>query len=194
MDVKQLKTQRKALRTSFTICAKNIEEELMKEAPNVNQLSIWKAQIEDKFTRLEKCQTEITNLILKDTDAERAYEEDFLSVEKYRDRFSEVCAQIQRLSMKETEIKEFSEKRKKRFKLRIELKKVYRTVRRVFYPSVVQFSKILEDTSIPNEDKMQYLLQAVVPKEQAAWVVESFPAAQPRTIKELIAQLKVVMT
>ncbi|GBM86702.1 hypothetical protein AVEN_96110-1 [Araneus ventricosus] len=105
MDVTQLKTQRKALRTSFTICAKSIEDELMKEAPNVSQLSIWKAQIEDKFTRLEKCQTEITNLILKDTDAERAFEEDFLSAEKYRDRFSELCAQIQRLSMKETETK-----------------------------------------------------------------------------------------
>ncbi|GBO24485.1 hypothetical protein AVEN_198941-1 [Araneus ventricosus] len=105
MDGTQLKTQRKSLRTSFTICAKNIEEKLIKEAPNVNQLSIWKAQIEDKFTRLEKCQTEITNLILKDKDAERAYEEDFLSAEKYRDRFSELCAQIQLLSMKETETK-----------------------------------------------------------------------------------------
>ncbi|GBN69246.1 hypothetical protein AVEN_202294-1 [Araneus ventricosus] len=122
MDVTQLKTQRKALRTSFTICAKSIEDELIKETPNVNQLSIWKAQIEDKFTRLENLQMEITNLILKDTDAKRAYEEDFLLAEKYRDRFSELCAQIQRLSMKKTETKEFSEKRK--FKLpKIELKK-----------------------------------------------------------------------
>ncbi|GBN11103.1 hypothetical protein AVEN_227064-1 [Araneus ventricosus] len=45
-----------------------------------------------------------------------------LSAEKYRDRFSELCAQIQSLSRKETETKEFSEKRK--FKLpQIELKK-----------------------------------------------------------------------
>ncbi|GBM63892.1 hypothetical protein AVEN_99772-1 [Araneus ventricosus] len=156
MDVTQLKTQRKALRTSFTICAKSIEDELMKEAPNVNQLSIWKAQIEDKFTRLEKCQTEIKNLILKDTDAERKYEEDFLSAEKYRDRFSELCAQIQRLSVKETETKEFSEKRK--FKLpKIELKKFTGDAKE-YLSFWSQFRKIHEDTSIPNEDKMQYLL------------------------------------
>ncbi|GBN72954.1 hypothetical protein AVEN_53589-1 [Araneus ventricosus] len=112
MDVTQLKTQRTALRTSFTICAKSIEDVLIKVAPNVNQLSIWKAQIENKFTRLEKCQTEIKNLILKDKDAERAYEEDFLSTEKHGDRFTELSAQIQRLSMKETETKEFFKKRK----------------------------------------------------------------------------------
>ncbi|GBO26555.1 hypothetical protein AVEN_148045-1 [Araneus ventricosus] len=192
MDVTQLKTQRKALRTSFTIFAKSIEDELMKEAPNVNQLSISKAQIEDKFTRLEKCQTEITNLILKDTDAERAYEEDFLSAEKYRDRFSELCAQIQRLSMKETEIKEFSEKRK--FKLpKIELKKFTGDAKE-YLSFWSQFRKIHEDTSIPNEDKMQYLLQAVVPKTKAARVVESFPVSNCLWIAEnypkAIAQLK----
>ncbi|GBM83902.1 hypothetical protein AVEN_199789-1 [Araneus ventricosus] len=187
MDVTQLKTQRKALRTSFTICAKSIEDELMKEAPNVSQLSIWKAQIEDKFTRLEKCQTEITNLILKDTDAERAFEEDFLSAEKYRDRFSELCAQIQRLSMKETETKEFSEKRK--FKLpKIELKKFTGDAKE-YLSFWSQFSKIHEDTSIPNEDKIQYLLQAVVPKTKAARVVESFPATAENYPKA-IAQLK----
>ncbi|GBM31122.1 hypothetical protein AVEN_82059-1, partial [Araneus ventricosus] len=159
----------------------------MKEAPNVSQLSIWKAQIEDKFTRLEKCQTEITNLILKDTDAERAFEEDFLSAEKYRDRFSELCAQIQRLSMKETETKEFSEKRK--FKLpKIELKKFTGDAKE-YLSFWSQFSKIHEDTSIPNEDKMQYLLQAVVPKTKAARVVESFPATAENYPKA-IAQLK----
>ncbi|GBN53656.1 hypothetical protein AVEN_106185-1 [Araneus ventricosus] len=180
MVVTQLKTQRKALCTTFTICAKSIEDELIKEAPNVNQLSISKAQIEDKFTRLEKCQTEITNLTLKDTDAERAYEEDFLSAEKCRDRFSELCAQIQRLSMKETEIKEFSEKRK--FKLRkIELKKFTGDAKE-YLSFWSQFRKIHEDTSIPNEDKMQYLLQAVVPKSKAARVVESFPAAYLQTL------------
>ncbi|GBM35406.1 hypothetical protein AVEN_181506-1 [Araneus ventricosus] len=181
MDVTQLKTQRKELRTLFTICAKSIEDELIKEAPSVNQLSIWK--IEDKFTRLEKCQTEITNLILKDEDAERAYEEDFLSAEKYRDRFSELCAQIRRLSMKETETKEFSEKRKFIYS-KIELKKCTGDAKE-YLSFWSQFRKIHEDTSIPNEDKMQ----AVVPKTKAARVVESFPATAENYSKA-IAQLK----
>ncbi|GBM63124.1 hypothetical protein AVEN_68568-1 [Araneus ventricosus] len=88
MDLTLLKTQRISFRSSFMVCSKNSEDELIKEAPNVNQLSIWKAQIEDKFTRLEKCQAEITDLIFKDKDAEKAYEEGFLSTENYRDKFS----------------------------------------------------------------------------------------------------------
>ncbi|GBN84030.1 hypothetical protein AVEN_31323-1 [Araneus ventricosus] len=93
---------------------------------------------------------------------------------KSTETFSELCAQIQRLSMKETETKEFSEKRK--FKLpKIELMKFTGDAKEClsFWR---QFRKIHEDTSIPNEDKMQYLLQVVVPKTKAARVVESFPA------------------
>ncbi|GFU08868.1 DUF1758 domain-containing protein [Trichonephila clavipes] len=56
MDVTQLKTQRKSLRTLFTLSAKVIEEELMKEVPDVDELSILKMQISNKFSRLEKCQ------------------------------------------------------------------------------------------------------------------------------------------
>ncbi|GFY09792.1 DUF1758 domain-containing protein [Trichonephila clavipes] len=56
MDVTPLKTQRKSLRTSITLSAKVIEEELMKEVPHVDELSILKRQISDKFSRLEKCQ------------------------------------------------------------------------------------------------------------------------------------------
>ncbi|GFU62030.1 uncharacterized protein TNCV_717561 [Trichonephila clavipes] len=108
MVVTQLKTQRKSLRTSFTLSAKVIEEELMKKVPDVDELSILKMQISDKFSRLEKFQ--------------RAYEEDFMKAEIYRDRFSELCAKIERLSVKETGKKEVPEKRK--FKLpKIELKK-----------------------------------------------------------------------
>ncbi|GBO00437.1 hypothetical protein AVEN_133049-1 [Araneus ventricosus] len=153
--------------------AKSIEEELINEAPNVNQLSIWKVQIENKSTRLEKRQTEITDLIFKDKDVERAYEEVFLSAEKYRYKFSDLCAQIQRLSRKKTETKVLSEKRK--FKLRkIELKKFTGDTKE-YLSFWSQFRKIHADTSIPNEDKMQCLLQAVVPKTKATPVVESFP-------------------
>ncbi|GFV74283.1 DUF1758 domain-containing protein [Trichonephila clavipes] len=51
-----------------------------------------------------------------------------------------------------------------------------------------QFRKIDEDSSIPPEDKFQYLLQAVVPKSKAARVVESFLATAdnyPKTIEQL---------
>ncbi|GFX67814.1 uncharacterized protein TNCV_1565151 [Trichonephila clavipes] len=85
MDVTQLKTQRKSLRTSFTLSAKvtEREEELMKEVPDVDELSILKMQISDKFSRLEKCQRGISNIILKEETDELAYEEDFMKAEIY---------------------------------------------------------------------------------------------------------------
>ncbi|GBN49393.1 hypothetical protein AVEN_181100-1 [Araneus ventricosus] len=95
--------------------------------------------------------------------------------------------------MKETEIKEFSEKRK--FKLpKIELKKFTGDAKE-YLSFWSQFRKIHEDTSIPNEDKMRYLLQAVVPKTKAPAplsfrsVVESFPATAENYPKA-IAHLK----
>ncbi|GBN76190.1 hypothetical protein AVEN_258913-1 [Araneus ventricosus] len=122
MDLTLLKTQRKSFHTSFTVCPKKIEDGLIKEAPELKKLSILKSQISDKFARLETCQAEITNLILKIEDAEQAYEEDFLSTEKYRDKYIELCSQIEQLSLKDSSTKDFSEKRK--FKLpKIELKK-----------------------------------------------------------------------
>ncbi|GBM87313.1 hypothetical protein AVEN_169949-1 [Araneus ventricosus] len=76
--------------------------------------------------------------------------------------------------MKEIEMKELSEKRT--FKPpKIELKKFNGDAKEylIFWS---QFRKNHEDTSIPNEEKMQYLLRAVVSKSKAARVVESFPA------------------
>ncbi|GFU30808.1 uncharacterized protein TNCV_2356671 [Trichonephila clavipes] len=151
MDVTQLKTQRKSLRTSFTQSTKVIEEELMKEVPDVDELSILKMQISDKFSRLEKCQRGISNILLKEETDELAYEEDFMKAEIYRDRFSELCAKIERLSVKETEKKEVPEKRK--FKLpKIELKKFDGNAKE-YLTFWSQFKKIHEDESLSNEDK-----------------------------------------
>ncbi|GBN01199.1 hypothetical protein AVEN_82041-1 [Araneus ventricosus] len=187
MDLTLLKTQRKSFRTSFTVCAKKIDDELLKEAPELTQLSILKSQISDKFARLETCQAEITNLILKTEDAEQAYEEDFLSAEKYRDNYIELCSRIEQLYLKDSSTKDFSEKRK--FKLpKIELKKFDGDAKN-YLSFWSQFRKIHEDSSIPNEDKFQYLLQAVVPKSKAARVVESFPATADN-YQKAISQLQ----
>ncbi|GBN87546.1 hypothetical protein AVEN_99033-1 [Araneus ventricosus] len=186
LDLTLLKTQRKSYRTSFTVCAKKIEDKLIKEAPELKKLSILKSQISDKFACLETCQAEITNLILKIEDAEQPYEEDFLSAEKYRDKYIELCSQIEQVSLKDSSTKDFSEKRK--FKLpKIELKK-FDGDAKDYLTFWSQFRKIHEDSSIPNEDKFQYLLQAVVTESRAARVVESFPATAdnyPKAILQL---------
>ncbi|GBN87863.1 hypothetical protein AVEN_264489-1 [Araneus ventricosus] len=186
MDLTLLKTQRKSFRTSFTVCAKKIDDELIKEAPELKELLVLKSQISDKFARLHTCQTEITNLILKTEDAEQAYEEDFLSAEKYRDKYIELCSQIEQMCLKDSSTKDVSGKRK--FKLpKIELKK-FDGDAKDYLTFWSQFRKIHEGASIPNEDKFQYLLQAVVPKSKAARVVESFPATAdnyPKAISQL---------
>ncbi|GFX68339.1 DUF1758 domain-containing protein [Trichonephila clavipes] len=172
MDVTQLKTHRKSLRTSFTLKAKVTEKELMKEVPDVDELSILKMQIIDKFSRLEKCQTGISNIILKEETDELAYEEDFMKAEIYRDRFSELCAKIER----------------QKFKLpKIELKNFDGNAKE-YLTFWSQLKKNPEDESLPNEDKFQYLLQAVVSNSKAARVLESFPAAEenyPKAIAQL---------
>ncbi|KAF8763121.1 hypothetical protein HNY73_021336 [Argiope bruennichi] len=187
MELTQLKTQRKSYRTSFTVCAKKLEEELMKEVPELKKLAILKSQISDKFHRLETCQTELTNRILELDDTETAYEEDFLSAEEYRDTYSELCSLVEQMSLMEVSTNESYERRK--FKLqKLELKKFSGDAKE-YLTFWSQFKKIDEDASIPNEDKFQYLLQAVVPKTKAARVVESFPATAENYPKA-IAQLK----
>ncbi|GBN97511.1 hypothetical protein AVEN_150126-1 [Araneus ventricosus] len=76
--------------------------------------------------------------------------------------------------LKDSSTKDFSEKRK--FKLpKIELKK-FDGDAKDYLTFWSLFRKIHEDASIPKEDKFQYLLQAIVPKSEAARVVESLPA------------------
>ncbi|GBM75537.1 hypothetical protein AVEN_180648-1 [Araneus ventricosus] len=161
MDLTLMQTQRKSFRTSFTIS--------------------------DKFACLDTCQTEITNLILKVEDAEQAYEEDFLSAEKYRYKYTEICSQIGQMCLRVSSTKYFSEKRKFKF-LKIELKR-FDGDAKSYLTFWNQFRKIYEDASIPNEDKLQCLLQAVVPKSKAARVNESFPATADNYTKA-ISQLQ----
>ncbi|KAF8766987.1 hypothetical protein HNY73_020001 [Argiope bruennichi] len=152
MDVTPLKAQRKALRTSFTCSVKQIDDEFKKENPDTKQHLVSKAQLNDKFQRLEECHSEINAHIFKDENTEQVFEVDFLNAEKYRDQYTELCTKIDQLSLKET-TKIVSPQRT--FKLpKIELKKFSGDSREclTFWS---QFRKIDEDSSMPFEDKFQ---------------------------------------
>ncbi|GFV21239.1 DUF1758 domain-containing protein [Trichonephila clavipes] len=119
-------------------------------------------QISDTFSRLEKCQRGISNIILKEGTDELAYEEDFMKAEIYRDRFLELCSKIEKLSVRETEKKEVPEKRK--FKLpKIEVKKFDGNAKE-YLTFWSQCKRIHEDESLPNEEKFQYMLADNYPK------------------------------
>ncbi|GFS51149.1 uncharacterized protein NPIL_467201 [Nephila pilipes] len=110
----------------------------------------------------------------------------FLSAESYGDKYSELCSQIEKISLKESAAREISEKRN--FKLpKIELKKLNGDARD-YLTFGGQFRKIHEDSSIANEDKFYYLLLAVVPKSKSARVFDSFLATAdnyPKAVAQL---------
>lgn len=70
----------------FYLC-KKIEDELIKEIPDIKLLSVLKTQIGDKFTHLEACQMDITELILKGKDVQNVHVDDFLCAENYRKKY-----------------------------------------------------------------------------------------------------------
>ncbi|KAF8764293.1 hypothetical protein HNY73_022382 [Argiope bruennichi] len=151
MDVTPLKTQRQALRTPFTCMAKQIDDEFEKENPDTKQLSVLKAQLNDKLQRLEKCQSGISVQIFKDENAEQVFEADFLSAEKYRDRYTELCRKIDQLSLKET-TKTVSPQRK--FKLqKIELKKSLEFI------ALDSVSSILDRPHVTTQTRYLYTLK-----------------------------------
>ncbi|GFT18791.1 uncharacterized protein NPIL_363141 [Nephila pilipes] len=89
--------------------------------------------------------------------------------------------------MKELATREICEKRN--FKLpKIKLKKFSGNARD-YLTFWSQFRKIHEDSSIANEDKFHYLLQAVVPKSKAVRVLGSFPATADNYLKA-VAELQ----
>ncbi|GFS39829.1 DUF1758 domain-containing protein [Trichonephila inaurata madagascariensis] len=102
------------------------------------------------------------------------------------DKFSELCAKLERLSVKETENKGVPAKRKLKL-LKIELKS-FNGIAKDFLTFWSQFKRNPEDKRLPNEDKFQYLFQAVVQNSKVARVVENFPATVdnfPKAVAQL---------
>ncbi|KAF8774276.1 hypothetical protein HNY73_016844 [Argiope bruennichi] len=120
--MKALKTKRKGLRASFTMCATALEVELSKETLDSKATLILKLQIKDKFDRLSVCQEEILNEILKLRDSEKVYLEDLQIAEGYRDRYFALVAEIDRKNGDAALQKDLSEARKLKLP-KIELKK-----------------------------------------------------------------------
>ncbi|GBM61705.1 hypothetical protein AVEN_57133-1 [Araneus ventricosus] len=181
-----LKTQRKVLRTAFTLCIKNIEAKLQGETAEVEEFSLLQVQLKDKFQRLEDCQPSIAANLLQDEGDETLFETDFDEAEKYRDRFLEVMLH---LNLKLTEkVIPIDPPPKRNFKLpQLQLKK-FNGDARDYLAFWSQFQKLRADPDIPNEDKMQYLIQVVEGGSKAERLVQSFPATAsnyPKAIQQL---------
>ncbi|GBN25515.1 hypothetical protein AVEN_51372-1, partial [Araneus ventricosus] len=85
-----LNAQRKSLRTAFTVAAKSVRQHLeVLEADGnyLGKLSSLYSQLDDKFSRLEVIQKEISSLLLEDKNTHSEFETDFEAAESYRDSY-----------------------------------------------------------------------------------------------------------
>ncbi|GBM00590.1 hypothetical protein AVEN_77391-1 [Araneus ventricosus] len=93
-----LKAQRKSLRTAFTVAAKSVKqhlENLESDGKDLGKLSSLYSQVDDKFSRLEVIQKEITSLLLENTSTHSEFEADFEAAESYRDNYLDLKTKVE---------------------------------------------------------------------------------------------------
>ncbi|GBL91770.1 hypothetical protein AVEN_71405-1 [Araneus ventricosus] len=156
-----LKTKRKGLRTSFTVCANALKEELPKEALDWKTISVCEHWLQDKSDRLAACQEEISNKMLQLEDPDEAYMEDSKAAEGYRDRYFAVVAESDNKYGDVVLQKDSTETRKLKLP-KIELKK-FSCDAKEFLSFCSMFEKIHLDAGLPAEDKFQNLLEVMLP-------------------------------
>ncbi|GFU14042.1 putative RNA-directed DNA polymerase from transposon X-element [Trichonephila clavipes] len=155
-----------------------------------NEVNALYKQLQDKFSRLETTQEEISDLLLISDELKNTYQEDFLKAEEYRDKFGQICSLLEARQEKTILVPEENiSVDKRKFKLpKLELRK-FSGEPKDFLPFWSQFEKIHQDTTIAEEDKFQYLLRCVVPDSKAARLVPSFQPTKDNYSKA-ITELK----
>ncbi|GFT65473.1 putative RNA-directed DNA polymerase from transposon X-element [Trichonephila clavipes] len=190
MDIDILKAKRKSLRAAFSMCCNGISNRIETETLSKNEVNALYKQLQDKFSRLETIQEEISDLLLTSHDLKDTYQEDFSKAEEYRDKFCQIfsileASQEQKILVSE----ENNSVQKRKFKLpKLELRK-FSGEPKDYLAFWSQFEKIHMDATIAEEDKFQYLLQCLVPDSKAARLVSSFPPTKNNYLKA-ITQLK----
>ncbi|GBN10468.1 hypothetical protein AVEN_232853-1 [Araneus ventricosus] len=132
--------------------------------------------MDDKFSRLEVIQKEISSLLLEDKNTHSEFETDFEAAESYRDSYLELKTNVE-ASVKSSRglMKYSSTDNAPKLKLpKFELKK-FSGDPKEFLTFWSIFSKIHESDDLTEVDKFQYLYQCMVPESRAARLISSFP-------------------
>ncbi|GFX25300.1 putative RNA-directed DNA polymerase from transposon X-element [Trichonephila clavipes] len=188
MDIDILKAKRKSLRAAFSMCCNGISNRT--ETLSKNEVNALYKQLQDKFSRLETIQEEISDFLLTSHDLKDTYQEDFSKAEEYRDKFSQIFSILEASQEQEILVSEENNSvQKRKFKLpKLELRKFSGELKD-YLAFWSQFEKIHMDATIAEEDKFQYLLQCLVLDSKAARLVSSFPPTKNNYLKA-ITQLK----
>ncbi|GFV06810.1 DUF1758 domain-containing protein [Trichonephila clavipes] len=186
MDLKAQKAQRRVLRILFTLSANKIESELKNDVVDLRKISLLQVQFKNKYLRLEAAQETVSGTLLQLEDNGEEFETDFIDAGRYREKYLEYYTHIDK-KLGETVISEVPDTPRK-FKLpKLQLKK-FGGDPKEFLSFWSQFQKIHDDGSIPDEDKMQYLVASVEPKSKAERLILSFPATAsnyPKAVNQL---------
>ncbi|GFY55525.1 putative RNA-directed DNA polymerase from transposon X-element [Trichonephila inaurata madagascariensis] len=95
MDIDILKAKRKSLRAAFTVCCSDISNRIETETLGNNEVNALYKQLQDKFSRLETTQEEISDFLLRSEELKNTYQEDFSKTEEYRDKFFQICSLLE---------------------------------------------------------------------------------------------------
>ncbi|GFY42640.1 uncharacterized protein TNIN_383241 [Trichonephila inaurata madagascariensis] len=143
--------------------------------------------LKDKYLRLETVQESVSGVQLQKDDDGTKYEADFSEAEEYREDYLSLSTLVDKKLEESVIVEEQDIPRKFRLP-KLELKK-FDGDAKDYLSFWSQFQKIHDDRSIPEEDKMQYLIASVEPNSKAERLVQSFPATTSN-YAEAVAQLK----
>ncbi|XP_071036469.1 uncharacterized protein [Parasteatoda tepidariorum] len=187
------KVKRKSLRTTFTTASNKLAQYLATPetvAKDINQLPALRSQLQDKFSRLNEIQNEISSVLLEKPETVAEYETDFEAAENYRDNYLKLDAKFATFINKDSGSIAKSSLKDNAVKLKLpkfELKTFSGDPKECLtFWSI--FSKIHESEDLSAIDKFQYLYQSIVPESRAARLVSSFPITTenyPKAIKQL---------
>jgi len=169
-------------RSSFKRICDETFRALQSPGPDIFELKSKLDVLEEKMKTLKDLDNELINTLIEndgndeDVDSEILKSDEILI--RYKNFKFKIEDHLQRASTLADDVDDAHTsiaEENKRYKLpKIELKKFNSDIRE-WLSFWSQFKRIHEDSSLPNEDKFQYLIQSTTPKSRARQVIESFP-------------------
>lgn len=183
-----IKKQRKVLRTAFTKALNAFAAKMDSDCSREEKLVAFQF-LETKMTDLDTVHSAYNQLLfqsdMEDADIAKELESDDAYKTHYLTAKMKVTA-----SMPESAPRTVSTNMAKTSKFpKLELPKFSGNVKD-WLPFWSQFKKINDDSSITNEDRFQYLLQATIPDSRANELVKSFPPTGDNNYEKAITSLK----
>ncbi|GFQ97254.1 integrase catalytic domain-containing protein [Trichonephila clavata] len=95
-----VKQRRTTIRGAFTKSANNLEDLLSSELSNVkfDEIEVTLEQLSVKFKQLKECDDQALDLLQQEKCSQDIYEKEYLSCEKYEDRFIALKTKVNRIT------------------------------------------------------------------------------------------------